>query len=143
MKSIKTVTRGTESSTPYIETSISEEYSIGTLHTFQHTNPKMFEYMNLTIENARLTQRNSSVPKMTKPRISIIPLTRQKVRVGQRNYKRSLGRKTADSTMTTRLSPSKKQLNGENTKHTQFFMMMSFMYNKTKRNTCKLEILID
>jgi hypothetical protein len=73
---------------------------------FRKTHSKMVAYMTSTIESIGQLQRTSSLRKCSKQqRISIIPLTREKVRVGQRGWKRRESRGTTDALTATRTSP--------------------------------------
>ena len=66
----------------------------------------MVAYMKSSIlqQSASLLARTTSIPKV-KQRISVIPLTREKIRVGQRGWKRRESRGTTDCTF-QRQSPS-------------------------------------
>jgi len=68
----------------------------------------MQDFMAHTMDissQARLLNRTASLSRPHKSRISILPLTREKVRVGQRGWKRT-ERGTAGPALEGRLSPS-------------------------------------
>ena len=66
-----------------------EEDAFTPFSAFRKTHSKMVAYMTSTLQSSQPERRKCSVRKSNnKPRISIIPLTREKVRVGQRGWLR-------------------------------------------------------
>ena len=89
MKSLASTEGHTELNSPRSEAAFNEEPLFTPLPAFRKTHSKMVAYMTSTLmETIGNLARASSSRKSNKQRISIIPLTREKVRVGQRGWKR-------------------------------------------------------
>ena len=146
MKSLLSTLGHSECASPRSELAYGEEPLSLPSPDFKRTNSKLMAYMNSTLmETLGQLARPGSVRKSNKQRISIIPLTREKVRVGQRGWRRRESRGTTDCTFQHRFSPFSKEAidNSRSKQYIDFFSMMSFNYNKTKRGSYKIEVLLD
>ena len=88
MKSLSSTNFPTESQTPRSEDSHDSDMFPLHLTTFRKTHSKMVAYMTSTMESLKKLSRTRSLRKSNKTHISILPLTREKVRVGQRGWRR-------------------------------------------------------
>lgn len=107
MKSKRTQRGLTQSSTPKTLVTESDDTSLVSQTSFLAPNKTLQDFMAHTLDNhpkQRFLNRTASLPRTQKSTISILPLTREKVKVSQRGCKR-LERGTADPAVLGRATP--------------------------------------
>jgi hypothetical protein len=91
MKSLNCSYVRTEHTSPKTETSNSYDHELPSLHNTHQNQTKMVEFMTTTLKSFTNVFRTNSIRRTNKPRISIMPLTRDKVRATVRSRKRFEG----------------------------------------------------